>query len=190
MTTPEDVLSFWLDELTREDWFSGDEDLDATIKERFEPAWNAMMDGTNGLWLTYPSGTLAYIILADQFPRQMFRGSARSFASDPQALAAAKAAIDKGWDMRIDEPARHFFYLPLSHSENLCDQDRAVRLVLTRMPEGGADLLLHAKAHRNIIREFGRFPFRNEALDRTSLPGEMAFVQNGGYGAVVEALRA
>ncbi|MEM8981166.1 MAG: DUF924 family protein [Pseudomonadota bacterium] len=190
MTSPEEILSFWLDKVGQERWFEGGDALDQEIKERFEPAWNALMEGTNGLWLTYASGTLAYVLLADQFSRNMFRGTCKAFASDAVALAAAKAAIDKGWDMRIDEPARQFFYLPLTHSENLCDQERAVRLILTRMPERGAENLLHAKAHREIIRKFGRFPFRNDALERDTSESELAFVNEGGYGATVQALRA
>ena len=142
------------------------------------------------MWLTYPSGTLAYIILTDQFPRNMFRGSSDSFATDKAARAAAKSAIARGWDMQIDEPARQFFYMPLMHSENLCDQDRCVRLMLTRMSGSGDSNLLHAKAHREIIRRFGRFPFRNEALKRETTAPEAAFIRDGGYGATVKALKA
>lgn len=189
MTRPEDILEFWLDEKGPEAWYQGGEALDTEIRERFLTAWHDAMEGAYSLWLTYPSGTLAYIILMDQFPRNMFRGSGQSFASDRLARAAAKAAIHKGWDMRIDEPARQFFYLPLMHSENLADQDRSVRLIHTRMPEYGADNLIHARAHREVIRKFGRFPFRNEALARRTTGPEVAFLQQGGYGATVEALR-
>ena len=141
-------------------------------------------------WLTYPSGTLAYIILMDQFPRNMFRNDGRAFVSDRSARAAAKIAVTRNWDMKISEPARSFFYMPLVHSENLIDQDRAVRLMCTRLPEMGASNLLHAKAHREIIRKFGRFPFRNEALDRDTTPQEQAFIDGGGYGAVLQSLQA
>lgn len=189
MTTPNDVLSFWLDEISQKDWYSGGADLDARIRDKFQTAWQSACDGTFGLWLTYPSGTLAYIILMDQFPRNMFRGKAEAFASDKHARAAAKVAIDRGWDLKIDAPARQFFYMPLMHSENLCDQDRAVRLFLTRMPNKGAEHLLHAKAHREIIRRFGRFPFRNDALARETTTPEAAFIAEGGYGAQVEALK-
>ena len=146
------------------------------------------MEGSYALWLTYPTGTLAYLVLMDQLPRNMFRGSAKAFSSDKYARAAAKMAIDRGWDMRIDEPARQFFYLPLMHSENLCDQERAVRLILTRMPETGASNLLHAKAHRELIRQFGRFPTRNTALSRRSTGPEMAYVNTNGYGEMLQAV--
>ncbi|MEL7214017.1 MAG: DUF924 family protein [Pseudomonadota bacterium] len=190
MRGPDDVLNYWLDEIGPDGWYKSDPALDADIRERFEETWSGAMEGRCALWLTYPSGALAYIILTDQFSRNMFRDTAQACASDYVALAAAKAAIDKGWDMRIDEPARQFFYMPLMHSENLCDQDRCVRLMVTRMPETGESNLLHAKAHREVIRQFGRFPFRNKALDRRATEPEAAFIADGGYGATVEALRA
>ena len=140
------------------------------------------------LWLTYPSGTLAYIILTDQFPRNMHRNSGEAFATDGIARAAAKMAIDRNWDLRIDEPARQFFYLPLMHSECLADQERCVRLMMTRMPETGASNLVHARAHREVIRRFGRFPYRNEALARQTHGAEAAFLAAGGYGAMVREL--
>lgn len=189
MTNPEEILEFWLDEIGPNGWYSGGEALDATIRDRFEDDYNRACDGALSLWLTYASGTLAYIILTDQFSRNMFRDTAKAFASDALARAAAKAAISKGWDMRIDEPARQFFYMPLVHSECLSDQDRAVRLIKTRMPHDFGDNLLHAKAHREIIRKFGRFPTRNEALDRATPDAEAAFMQEGGYGAIVETFK-
>ncbi len=189
MVRSDDVLSFWLDEIGEDGWYRGGEDLDEKIRSRFEQAWQTLADGSLSLWLTYPSGTLAYIILADQFPRNMFRGTDKAFKTDAIAVAAAKQAIARGWDLKIDEPARQFFYMPLMHSECLSDQDRCVRLMKTRMPESGDDNLLHAKAHREIIRKFGRFPFRNEALSRASQKGEDAFIKDGGYGATVRALK-
>ncbi len=120
----------------------------------------------------------------------MFRGSGRAFASDKVALAAAKQAISRDWDLRIDPPARQFFYLPLMHSEVLSDQDRCVRLMLDRMPERGGSNLLHARAHRQVIRDFGRFPYRNDALARHSTPKEQAYVAAGGYGATVREMTA
>nr|NIS42147.1 DUF924 domain-containing protein [Desulfuromonadales bacterium] len=94
-------------------------------------------------------------------------------------LAAAKVAIDRGWDMRIDPPARQFFYLPLMHSECLSDQERCVRLMKERMPESQENLL-HAKAHREVIRQFGRFPYRNAVLNRATRPDEIAYLEGGG----------
>lgn len=189
MVTPEDVLGFWLDEIGPEEWYGGSDALDQQIRDRFEAVWDGAMEGRHGLWLTYPSGALAYIILLDQFPRNMFRGSGKAFASDKFARAAAKQAIGKNWDLKIDEPARQFFYMPLMHSENLSDQERCVRLMAERMPQGGANNLLHARAHREVIRTFGRFPYRNDALSRAFTPSERSYVNGGGYGSTVEALK-
>ena len=186
---PEAVLGFWLDEVGPEGWYEADEARDAIVRERFGRVWERATEGALSLWLTHPTGALAYVILTDQFPRNMWRGQARAFASDRAALAAAKAAVDRDWDRRIDEPARQFFYLPLMHSECLPDQQRCVRLMLTRMPGTGASNLLHAKAHREVIRRFGRFPHRNEALGRESTRAEAAFLAEGGYGGVVRAMK-
>jgi len=190
MTYPEDILAFWLDEKGPEGWYAGGDELDQEIRDRFEYVYNRACDGSLSLWLTHAAGTLAYIILLDQFSRNMFRDTHKAFASDGLARAAAKAAISRGWDLKIDEPARQFFYMPLVHAECLSDQDRAVRLIMTRMPETGDTHLLHAKAHREIVRKFGRFPNRNAALSRDTPSAETQFLEQGGYRATIEALKA
>ena len=189
MAAPDEVLAYWLDEVGPKGWYDASDTLDQEVRDRFLPTWERSRSGALSLWLTYPSGTLAYCILNDQLPRNMFRGGAQAFHTDGLAMAAAKMAISRGWDLKIDEPARQFFYMPLMHSENLSDQDRCVRLFLTRMPETGASNLLHARAHREVIRKFGRFPFRNAALGRTNQASETVFIENGGYGATVRALQ-
>ena len=189
MANPEELLAFWLDEIGPEGWYKGGEELDQLIRDRFEDDYKRATEGALSLWLTYPSGTLAYIILTDQFSRNMFRDTAKAFATDKIAKAASKAAISKNWDLRIDEPARQFFYMPLMHSECLEDQDRCVRLFMTRMPEGRDLHLLHARAHREIIRRYGRFSTRNEALGRTSSEAEQRYLDEGGYGAIVRSLK-
>ena len=188
MSRPEDVLAFWLDELSPQDWYRGSDALDAQIREKFLATWESAASGGLGLWLTYPGGILAYIIVTDQFSRNMFRGDGRSFKLDRVAVAAAKVAISRGWDMRIDPPARQFFYMPLMHSENLCGQDRCVRLMKERMPQGGGSNLLHARVHREIIRRLGRFPYRNEALGRETNAAEKAFMEDGGYKTILAEL--
>ncbi|MGR3759594.1 DUF924 family protein [Roseobacteraceae bacterium NS-SX3] len=190
MAGPEEILEFWLDEVGEKGWYLQDDALDENIRNRFQTTWEGACEGKYSLWLTYPSGTLAYIILTDQFPRNMFRGSGQAFSSDAMAMAAAKVAINRKWDMKIDEPARQFFYLPLMHSENLCDQERCVRLMMERMPKYGASNMLHARAHREVIRQFGRFPYRNKALHRHSTGPELDYVMAGGYGQTVQALQA
>ena len=186
----QDILHFWLEEVGEDGWYAGGEELDNLCRDRFQPAWEAAIEGRLGLWLTTPREALAYLILVDQLPRNMFRGTALAFASDPVARASAKTCINREWDLRVPEPERQFFYLPLEHSENLVDQDRSVRLFKARMPETGGDNLLHAIAHREQVRRFGRFPARNAALGRKSTPAEEAFLAEGGYGALVEQLRA
>lgn len=190
IVAPEDVLSFWLDEKAPADWYKSDATLDREISEQFGETWQDAMQGQFSLWLTYPSGSLAYIILMDQFSRNMFRGSGKAFASDKAALAAAKVAIDRKWDLRINEPARQFFYMPLMHSESLCDQERCIRLMKERMPDTGENNLLHARAHREVIRKFGRFPYRNDALARRSTEPEKAYIKNGGYGLTLRELQS
>jgi len=188
MATPDEVLGYWLDDVGSDGWYKQDDALDADIRARFGKTLEGAAEGRFSLWLTYPSGALAYIILTDQFSRNMHRGTAGAFATDRAALTAAKSAIAKGWDLKIDEPARQFFYLPLMHSENLCDQDRCVRLILERMPLHGAEHLLHARAHRAVIRTFGRFPARNAALARPSTMAEQGYLAHNGYGDLLREL--
>jgi uncharacterized protein (DUF924 family) len=190
MVSADEVLEFWLDNVGPEGWYAVDPKLDETIREKFLGAWENAKAGAYSLWLTYPSGSLAYVILLDQFSRNMFRGSGDAFVMDEVALAAAKSAIDHGWDLKIDEPARQFFYLPLMHSEDLCDQERCVRLMAERMPGARESNLLHAKANRHVIREFGRFPYRNAALDRATTANEQSYIDQGGYGHTVRELQA
>ncbi len=182
-------MNFWLDEVGPEGWYAVSQELDQQIRDKFMDSWKKAQEGSFAHWLTYPSGALAYIILNDQFSRNMFRGTRQAFASDKAALAAAKAAIHHKWDLRIDEPARQFFYLPLMHSENLCDQERCVRMMLQRMPIQGASNMLHAKAHREVIRLFGRFPYRNDALSRSYTGPEKEYIDLGGYGHTVQTLQ-
>lgn len=189
MEDPDHVLGFWFDELEEKDWYVGGEALDARIRDRFADLWQEARAGRLDGWETSPRNVLAYLILTDQFPRNMWRGHADSFATDAVARTAAKRAIDLGWDTRIEGSGRQFFYTPLMHSECLVDQDRCVRLIATRMP-GSDGNLLHAKAHREVIRRFGRFPYRNAALGRDSRAEELAYIEDGGYGSTVEALKA
>ncbi len=190
MARPEDVLSFWLDEVGPAGWYDQSDALDANIRKRFEPTWERAREGALSLWMTYPSGALAYLILTDQFPRNMYRGTAKAFATDRAALALSKIAVDRNWDLKIDGPARQFFYMPMMHSECISDQERCIRMFTTRMEGEDSSNLLHAQAHRDVIRRFGRFPFRNEALERRTLETEEAFLAAGGYGATVRELQA
>lgn len=182
----ENILAFWIDEVGPEGWYTGGDTLDALCRDLFLEDWDKGRRGGYVQWTITARGALALLILLDQFPRNMFRGEARAFASDARARATAKAAIARGFDLAIGIPARQFFYLPLMHSEVLADQDRCVRLIVMRFAE--AEQIRHARAHRDIIRRFGRFPFRNAALGRASTPEEEAWMAQGGYMAEVEAL--
>lgn len=180
---PEDVLSFWLDEVGPEGWYKQDDDLDEAIRARFMDTWTAAADGKLDQWMLRPEQALALLILLDQFPRNMFRGSETAFSTDKKALAVAKKAICDGHDLKVDEPQRRFFYLPLMHSECITDQERCVRLIMTRLPQTSVIALPYAKEHRDVIRKFGRFPYRNEALGRRTTPPEQAYLQEQGYAA-------
>jgi uncharacterized protein (DUF924 family) len=186
---PVAVLDYWLGEIGPDGWYAGGEALDAEIRDRFGDLWQAAMDGGLDHWAEGTVGSLAFLILTDQFPRNMFRGQAKAFASDPLARSVAHKATVEGWDLAAPEPERQFFYMPFEHSEDPADQDRAVNLMIERLPETGTENLLHARAHAAIIEKFGRFPFRNEALGRHSTPEEMAFMEAGGYAGFVKTFR-
>lgn len=188
MSDPVTVLDFWLGTVGPEGWYTADDGTDAEITAQFGNLWKVARDGGLDHWAEGSAGTLAFLILTDQFPRNMFRGLPDAFATDPIARNAARLAIARGWDVAVPEPERQFFYLPFEHSEDPADQDLAVQYMSARMSgESGA---LHARAHQEIIRRFGRFPFRNAALGRKSTPEERAFIDDGGYGTIVRDLQA
>lgn len=186
--TPKDVLDFWLTEVGEKGWYAGGEALDALCRTRFAATLREAQAGRIESWRSDPDGVLAYLILTDQLPRNIHRGRAEAFATDWQARAAAGEAIALDWDLLVAEPQRQFFYLPFVHAEDLARQDFAIRCFAARMP----NLInhLHARAHREVIRRFGRFPFRNDALGRATTADEQAFLDAGGYGALVQAMRA
>lgn len=176
------ILTFWLEEVGPQGWYAVDAAVDARIRREFEPLWHDAIAGRLGPWQTTANGILAYLILTDQFSRNIFRGTGDAYAGDRTARAVAKAAIGRGMDTRIAEPARQFFYLPLMHSEILADQELCICRILTAMPETGAGQNLpHAVKHRAVIRRFGRFPSRNAALGRTDSDAELAYRAEGGY---------
>lgn len=183
-----DVLDFWLHEIGSDGWYAGGEAIDAACSDRFAELWAAAHEGSLDHWIDGPAGSLAYLIVTDQFPRNIHRGTALAFATDARALAAARRSVDAGWDLIIPEPERQFFYMPFEHSENPADQALAVTLISERLPSH-PDLALHARAHQEIIRRYGRFPTRNAALGRNSSAEEQAYLDEGGYGALVTAMK-
>jgi uncharacterized protein (DUF924 family) len=173
----EDVLAFWL-AAGSERWFEHDAAFDTAIRERFAATYADAAAGLLNAWETWPQGALALVLALDQFPRNMFRDSARAYATDPPARAAAERAIAKGFDRLIDLPLRAFFYLPFEHSEDIADQERAVALIGAT---GDYDSLKWAELHADIIRRFGRFPHRNAVLGRNTTPEEQEFLNAGGF---------
>ena len=170
-----DVVQWW--RKAEAHWFSHDADFDRRFTERFLPLHEAAARGDLAGWAATPEGALALLILLDQFPRNAFRGSARMYATDPQAREIARQAQAAGHPARVEAGLRLFFGLPFTHSEDLADQDLAVCL---QTPAGG-DALRFAKGHRDIVRRFGRFPHRNALLGRATTPEEQAFLDGGGF---------
>jgi uncharacterized protein (DUF924 family) len=177
MTQADDVVSFWRD-AGPERWFRKDEAFDAQFRDRFLAVHEAAARGELDAWSAHAQGSLALLILLDQFPRNAFRGSPRMYATDAKAREVARPAIEAGFDLQVEPQLRPFFYLPLMHSERLEDHDRCVELA---RPVGGEHYRF-AQHHRSIIERFGRFPHRNALLGRASTPEEEAFLQEGGFG--------
>ena len=175
MTRPSDVLDFWFAEGRDAQWFGGGPAFDDLVRQALTPAYTAARKGACDDWREMPEGCVALCILLDQYPRNVFRGTARAFADDPDALAVTRHALKRGFDAQLGQRERMFLYLPLEHSEVLADQDDCVRLFagLDQQP----DWLHYAEAHRDIIARFGRFPHRNEILGRDCTPEEEAFLK-------------
>jgi uncharacterized protein (DUF924 family) len=165
-----DVLKFWFG-LDKEQWWRGGPELDQRIKQGFLKLWTEKRQLPVESFLDNPLTALAGVILFDQFPRNMFRGSAEQFATDLLALAIAKGALEKNFDDELQPQERAFLYMPFQHSENLADQNRAVLLFAAL---GDDEQLGYAKKHRDIIERFGRFPHRNAMLGRAPRADELA----------------
>ena len=178
--TPDEVNRFWLDEVGEKGWYNGTPALDQAIRDRFMATWENAA-ALAPAWAGTAHGALAALILTDQFPRNMFRGDPRAFATDALARHIADGAIAAGFDHQIDPPARQFFYMPFEHSENPADQALAVEFMTGRMPSD-PDMALHARAHQAVIARFGRFPHRNAILGRASTDAERAYLAQPGAG--------
>ena len=173
---PHDVLAFWR-AAGPDKWYTKDAAFDDDIRTRFLATYEAAAARALA-WDDTADGALALLIVLDQFPRNMFRGSARAFAADPLAREVAARAIARGFDREIAVPECSFFYLPFEHSEALADQERCTAL---NRASGDADALKWAELHADIIRRFGRFPHRNAVLGRTTTPEEQAFLDADGF---------
>ena len=180
IASPETILAFWR-EAGPDKWFTRDDAFDADIREKFHSTYEAAAAGKLSAWEATAEGALALAIVLDQFPRNMFRGTARAFATDALALETARLAMQRGDDGTALPVERLFLYLPFEHSEALEDQERACALTepLPAFPET-EDAHRYALAHRDVIRRFGRFPHRNAVLGRPSTPEETEFLKRPG----------
>lgn len=174
------VLDFWFADANKASWFKKNPAFDEACR-RFETLHERAAAGQLASWQNTPEGALALVLCLDQFPRNLYRGTPRAFASDANARAVADWAIDRAFDFHFTSGDRRmFFYLPFEHSENLDDQHRAVELIRTRCPD--AELLRFAVAHFDVIARFGRFPHRNAILGRRSTPEEEEYLKQPGAG--------
>ena len=173
--TAANVLDFWFGQ-ERKRWFEKNPAFDEEIRARFLPLYEKALQGALEDWTGDARGCLALVILLDQFPRNMFRGTARAFAGDERARACARRILEQGWDKAMTPDERTFAYLPFEHSESIEDQELSLQLF-----EGNPN---HewARKHWQIIRRFGRFPHRNAALGRPSTPEEIEFLKEPGSG--------
>jgi uncharacterized protein (DUF924 family) len=184
MSTPRDILDFWFGQPSdaeygqfRAVWFHPDEIFIAQARERFASTYERAANGDLNDWQQTPEGSLALVLLLDQFSNLMHRGEAGAFASDEAARKATKLALERGFDQKFPEQFRWFFYLPLEHSENLDDQRAAVERFRALTPnETNLSGLDYAERHLRVIERFGRFPNRNAALGRPSTPEEEEFL--------------
>jgi uncharacterized protein (DUF924 family) len=174
---PQDVVGFWR-EAGPEKWFAKDEAFDRACREGFLPTYEAAARGDLNEWELTPEGSLALVLLLDQFPRNMFRGTKAVYKADPVAVMVADRAIEKGHDRQVDPALRRFFYLPFMHSEELRHQERSVRL---NEELGEPDSIKWARHHHDIVKRFGRFPHRNEILGRETTPEEAAFLKESEF---------
>ncbi len=170
------LLAFWRDAGMGK-WFRGGTAFDDECRAHWQDAHFAASRREYDGWMTDADGALALVLLLDQIPRNIFRGSGHAFATDQLALHYATRAIDAGFDAQVEPALRFFFYMPFEHSEAMADQQRAVALFTAL---GDPSLLGYAVAHRDVIAQFGRFPHRNAALGRVNTPGEQAWLDAGG----------
>lgn len=181
MTAPADVVSFWR-EAGPAKWFAKDDGFDAAIRDGFLDAHFAAARSDLADWEQTAEGALALLILLDQFPRNLFRGSGHAFATDGLARMIARKALEQGFDHAVDPKLRPFVYLPFEHSEDPADQALSMDLFTAHRDEtGDTESLRWAVEHRDIIANFGRFPHRNAALGRATTPEEQTYLDGGGF---------
>lgn len=172
---PQEILEFWFSDAVRKLWFNSTDEFDALLRERYLELWEQACRGELDDWMQSAGGCLALVILLDQFPLNMFRGEARSYASEARSRDIARYAIQNDFDRDFDAKQRAFLYMPFMHSETLSDQKRALELF---DQPGLEDNLRFAHHHHDIVARFGRFPHRNQALGRDSTPDEIEYLES------------
>lgn len=170
---PKDILNFWFSERVKPLWFNSTPEFDAELRTEFLAVYYAAFNEKLDDWKQSAEGCEALVVILDQFPLNMFRGLAESFHGEAKAIEIAKYAIDQKYDEELTREQKAFLYMPLMHSENLGDQDLSVKLF---DKAGLTDNLRFAKHHRDIVRRFGRFPHRNQVLNRQSTEAELEYL--------------
>ena len=174
---PGDILDFWFSDEVRPRWFDSTPAFDRRLRQAYEDLWQRARRGELDHWQQSADGCLALAIVLDQFPLNMFRGEAESFATETQAIAVARAALERGFDRELPDERRAFLYMPFMHSEDFDDQERSVELFAQPGLEKNHRFARH---HRDIIARFGRFPHRNAALGRASTAEEAEYLNSKG----------
>jgi uncharacterized protein (DUF924 family) len=174
---PNDIVGFWRSAGPKK-WFARSHPFDSAIRLKFEPVHLAAARGEYDAWAETAEGALALLILLDQFPRNLYRGSGHAFATDGKARAVARAAAEAGFHHAVGPELRQCFTLPFAHSEDLADQDFGLALA-SELDD--PELLKWAGLHRDVIVRFGRFPHRNPCLGRATTAPEQAFLDDGGF---------
>ena len=177
--TPEEIIDFWYSDRIRTQWFSSTLELDKEILDKYGALWEVASIGGLDAWSDHPEGSLALVIVLDQFPLNMFRGQAKSFKSERKAVETALKAINQNFDERVARDKLAFLYMPLMHSEILAEQDLSLKLFREKNMDAN---IRFAEHHREIVRQFGRFPHRNEILGRKSTEEEIEYLASkNGY---------
>ena len=169
------LVDFWFSETASQYWFKSTEAFDQQLRDDYAELWQQAKDGQLDSWKAQPMGCLALVILLDQLPLNMFRGTAKSFSTEAQSREVAAMAIDQGFDVDMDSKHKGFLYMPFMHSEEMLDQERSVDLF--NQP-GLEDNYRFAKHHYGIVERFGRFPHRNEILGRENSNTEIAYLNS------------
>ena len=165
---------FWFRTLGPSDWYASDSSVDSELRRRFERQWHALRHRPAASFLDSPHGALAAVLLFDQVPRNLFRGSAQSYASDPLARAIATQVLRRGWHRSLTRDERQFLYMPFMHSEDIADQ-RLSLMLFARLGRA----LSFARDHYAMIAQFGRFPHRNDVLGRETSAAEARAIERG-----------